>query len=308
MFYTANSLDINTIIQNIDGIQLGDANTFTGSSNQHEKLPVLTIDTPLCRAAIALQGAQLLDFVRKSDQQKLIWCSPKAIFKKGKAVRGGIPVCFPWFGAHQTDSSKPNHGFVRDHDWTLLSASNNSDGELTLSFGFNSCSETLELFPHSFEAQLDFTLGNSVDIRFSVKNTSDTEMPCSWALHSYLPVTDLAATEVVGLDGCNYLNTVGSPSHEIQSGPVTFPCEVDRVYADVGHSQTINSGSRIIVVSGENCPTAIVWNPGAELASTMADLGAKASREFVCVERGAAFSNAWSIASGEQKTATASVK
>lgn len=307
MFYTANSLDINTIIQNIDGIQLGDTNTFAGSSNQIEELPVLIIDTPLCRAAIALQGAQLLEFVRKSDQQKLIWCSPKAIFKKGKAVRGGIPVCFPWFGAHQTDSSKPNHGFVRDNDWTLLNASNNSGGELTLSFGFNSCSETLELFPHSFTAQLEFTLGNSVEIRFSVKNTSDSEMPCSWALHSYLPVTDLAATEVVGLDGCNYLNTVGSPSHEVQSGPVTFPSEVDRVYADVGHSQTINSGTSIIV-SGENCPTAIVWNPGVELAGTMADLGSSASREFVCVERGAAFSNAWSIASGEEKIATASIR
>lgn len=308
MPYTANSLDINNIIQNIDGVKLDNSATLASESSQNcNDLPILTIDTPLCQAVIALQGAQLLNFVRKSDDQPLIWCSPKAIFKKGKAVRGGIPLCFPWFGAHQFDSSKPKHGFVRDNDWQLLSAKRNSDGAIALGFGFSSCKETLALFPHNFEAQLDFTLGNAIDITFSVKNTSSSDMPCSWALHSYLPVTELDNTEVLGLDGCNYLDTVGSLSNETQSGPVTFSGEVDRVYADVGHSQTINSATSIIV-SGENCPTAIVWNPGVELAATMADLGSSASKEFVCVERGAAFSNAWSIASGEEKTAKASIR
>lgn len=306
MFYSANTLDINSIIDNIDGIHLSDSNTYRGT-NSDDSLPLLVIDTPLCQGAIALQGAQLLEFTRKKDNQALIWCSPKAIYKKGKAVRGGIPVCFPWFGAHQDDSSKPNHGFVRDNDWILKSASSNSGGELQLSFAFNSCADTLALFPHHFEARLDFTLGNSVDIAFSVRNTGDGDMPCSWALHSYLPVSDINATEVLGLDGCDYLNTVGGRRHESQSGAVSFSGEVDRVYADVGHSQTINSDTRITVI-GENCPTAIVWNPGIELASTMADLGAAASKMFVCVERGAAFSNAWSIAKGETKTAKASVK
>lgn len=311
MFYSASASDINNIINTIDGIQLSDSSALIGSAEQSgDNLPVLIIDTSLCRAAITLQGAQLLHFERKSDGQPLVWCSPQAIYQKGKAVRGGIPVCFPWFGAHQSDSSKPNHGFVRDNDWKLLSASQNNRGELQLSFEFSSCDETIKLFPHSFNARLNFTLGDSVEATFSVKNTSDSDMPCSWALHSYLPVTNLDSTEILGLDGCHFLNTVGTPSNEIQNGAVTFPGEVDRVYADVGHSQNIvsSTANSNIVVSGENCPTAIVWNPGRELASTMTDLGSDASREFVCVERGAAFSNAWNIASGEEKTATISIK
>lgn len=299
MTYIADLDQISAAIAICNDIRLSDSRTVFESE---EVLPLLIIDTPLCRAVISIQGAQLLEFVRKSDNSPLLWCSPNAIFQKNKAVRGGIPVCFPWFGAHATDTSKPNHGFVRENDWHLEKASNLDDGAALLRFSFNSCTETLNLFPHAFKTTLEFTLGNSIGIQLSVKNLSDAEMPCSWALHSYLPVSHVDEVEIHGLDGNEYLDTVGVPTVRKQTGAVTFSGEVDRVYRDVGEAQIIQC-QKSLRISGHDCPTAIVWNPGAELASGMADLGEMASKGFVCLERGAAFDNAWSIAPGEEISA-----
>lgn len=303
MFDTADTHTIEAVIKHIDGLSLSDSRTLFASD---EVLPVLVIDTPQCQATIAMQGAQLLNFERKADALALVWCSPNAVYKKGKAVRGGIPVCFPWFGAHPSDSNKPNHGFVRDHDWQLEKAVNKNNGELLLSFKFNSSVQSLALFPHEFEATLEFSLGQNIDIQFTVDNLSDTAMPISWALHSYLPVNDISSVSVDGLDQCQYLDTVGNLSNETQAGSVYFNGEVDRVYAQVPKIQTIKTVPPISITA-DNCPTAIVWNPGCELASNMGDLGAEASTTFVCVERGAAFTDAWSIEAGTRQSASVKI-
>lgn len=303
MFETADTLAIDEVVKHIDGLSLSDSHTLFASN---DVLPILVIDTPLCRATIAMQGAQLLNFERKTDALPLVWCSPKAVYKKGKAVRGGIPVCFPWFGAHPSDSNKPNHGFVRDHDWQLEKAVERDDGELLLSFKFNSSAQSLTLFPHEFEATLEFSLGQNIDIHFKVDNLSHAAMPISWALHSYLPVNDISSVSVDGLDQCKYLDTVGNLSNKTQAGPVYFDGEVDRVYAQVPKIQTIKSVPPISITA-DNCPTAIVWNPGCELASNMGDLGAEASTTFICVERGAAFSDAWIIKAGTSQSASVKI-
>ena len=303
MFDTADPHAIAAVVKHIDGLSLSDSCTLF---NSDEALPILVIDTPLCQAKIAVQGAQLLNFERKIDTLELVWCSPKAVYRKGKAVRGGIPVCFPWFGAHPSDNNKPNHGFVRDHDWQLVHAANRNNGELLLSFKFNSSAQSLTLFPYEFEATLEFNLGKNIDIHFTVDNLSDSAMPCSWALHSYLPVTDINSVSVDGLDQCQYLDTVGSPSNKMQAGPVFFSGEVDRVYTQVPKVQSIKTVPPISI-TGDHCPTAIVWNPGCKLASSMSDLGAEASTKFICVERGAAFSDAWSIAAGTSQSANVNI-
>tara|TARA_B100000809_G_C15135390_1_gene530338 strand:+ start:492 stop:1409 length:918 start_codon:yes stop_codon:yes gene_type:complete len=304
MFDTADTHAIEAVIKHIDGLSLSDSRTLFASD---EVLPMLVIDTPQCQATIAMQGAQLLNFERKTDALSLVWCSPKAVYKKGKAVRGGIPVCFPWFGAHPSDNNKPNHGFVRDHDWQLDRAVNKKNGELLLSFKFNSSAQSLTLFPHEFEATLEFNLGQNIDIYFKVDNLSDATMPVSWALHSYLPVTDINSVSVDGLDQCRYLDTVGSLSNKTQVGPIYFNGEVDRVYSQVPDIQTINTAPAISI-TGDHCPTAIVWNPGCKLASSMNDLGAEASTTFICVERGAALSDAWRIDAGTSQSASVKIR
>lgn len=307
MLNTTDSSTIESIIASEPTISLKRSSDVFESQDTENTLPVLAIETSQFSAAIAIQGAQLLTFNRKQDDKPLLWCSPNALFKQGKAVRGGIPICFPWFGAHPTDNTKPNHGFVRDNDWQLQYAQTNAaTGSTTIRFSFASTDTTLALFPHNFLTELEFTLSDKVEIKLSVHNQSSTDMPCSWAMHSYLPVDTLSQVEINGLDGVSYLDTTGTPSEEIQSGSVTLNGEVDRVYKKVGQLQTIHSKHNIDI-SGDNCPTAIVWNPGVELAASMADLGEVASTQFVCLERGAAFTDAWSISPNEIKTATVSI-
>ena len=274
--------------------------------NSKEAFPLLIIETQKFLAVIALQGAQLLEFKIKSSQNTqeipLIWLSPKAIFSQGKAVRGGIPLCFPWFGAHPSDPSKPSHGFVRDRNWQLQRIELNKPEEYKLSFSVNSDQDTLTLFPYEFKAQLEFNLGTQIDIAFSVDNLSQIPMPCSWALHSYLPIQNIDSVTIEGLDGKIFLNTVGEPKQQRQCGNVLFNGELDRIYQQVGSRQRVNTRNALDIY-GENCPSAIVWNPGTQLAAKMADLGSEASREFICLERGATLQESWNIPAGKRETA-----
>ena len=298
------------------GVRLCDSARYYKSK---EALPLLIIETQTFLAVFAIQGAQLLEFNIKPSQKaqesahntqeaSLIWLSPQAIFTQGKAVRGGIPLCFPWFGAHPSDTNKPSHGFVRGRNWQLQQIKLNDSGQCKLTFSIINDQEMLALYPYAFKAQLEFNLSEQIDITFSVDNLSQTTMPCTWALHSYLPIQDIDKVSIDGLEGRQYLNTVGpAKQQQQQHGSVRLSGEVDRIYQQVGSRQLINS-KRALEIHGENCPSAIVWNPGTVLAAQMADLGISASREFICLERGAALNEGWNIPANGQEVAKIRIK
>ncbi|MDI3323076.1 D-hexose-6-phosphate mutarotase [Pontibacterium granulatum] len=277
--------------------------SLTSSADCYDKpgLPLLQISNQSCDAIIALQGAQLLEFTRK-DGTNLLWLSPHAIFAEGKAIRGGIPVCLPWFGINHQDPSKPKHGFVRNQDWHLI-AIHEPDTETTeLVFAYTACEEDLKLFPHAFSAQLTLRLSHLIDIQLQVSNHSDSDAEFSWALHSYHPVETLADAGVSGLAGLNYLDNLQGLKSVNQAGDIRFHGEVDRVYESVPTRQQI-TGTPNLTITGENCPTAIVWNPGAANAAAMTDVGEEIHQQFICVERGAAFADSWILGSGESRSA-----
>ena len=280
--------------------------TLTDSVQQYQKsspaLPLLHISNQSCEAVIALQGAHLLQFKPHSGAE-LLWLSPNAIFAEGTAIRGGIPVCLPWFGVNQKDPSKPKHGFVRNQDWQL-SEVHEPDPHITeLVFTFESSTEDLTLFPHPFSAQLHIALSNEIELKLTLHNRSASNAEFSWALHSYHPVANLSSTAVAGLSGLNYLDNLQGLKPTLQDGNIRFNEEVDRVYESVPAAQKI-LGQPAINICGQNCETAIVWNPGAENAAAMSDVGEGIHQQFVCVERGAAFGNSWVLAPGESRQAT----
>lgn len=285
-------------IQLAPSVSISNSCVLYGSS---EALTLLTVESPLCSAVIALQGAQLLEFKPKGSQPWL-WLSPKAIFQDGHPIRGGIPVCAPWFGVNQQDPTKPKHGFVRDRDWQLSHITESPTGVVKLTFQLNSEVDDLTLLPHEFSLKLTLTLSESIDISFSVHNLSSSVMPFSWALHSYFCVDSLKAVRVSGLENNTYLDATNAFLSIKQKGAVCFMSEVDRVYESVGAEQEIK-GSPGLLIKGDNCPTAIVWNPGAELAEKMADITAAHYDEYICVERGAAFGNTWTLAPNQSVTA-----
>ncbi|MFV8782377.1 D-hexose-6-phosphate mutarotase [Microbulbifer sp. SA54] len=268
--------------------------TDSGALYGKPGLDLVLVETDLCRAVIALQGAQVLEFAA-AGRAPLLWVSPQAVFEPGTAVRGGVPLCLPWFGVNRADPGKPKHGLVRNQLWELASSAAQPDGRVALVFTYQHRGDAL--FAADFSCELTVLLGAELEFALNLTNTSDQSAEFSWALHSYFAVEDIAEVAVEGLDGVEYLDKTLDFARCRLEGRQTFAGEVDRVFELATAEQQIVTPSPIRTRS-ENCHTVIVWNPGDALAASLADVGAH-YREFVCVEHGNAFANSWQLGAGE---------
>jgi glucose-6-phosphate 1-epimerase len=276
------------------------------SFDANEPLPLLAIDNGACRAILALQGAHVLSFIPRG-QSDLVWLSPQAQLCSGKAIRGGIPVCLPWFGVNQRDPQKPKHGFARTSRWTLEQASTDANGITQLQLGLRKFAQSPhELFAYCFSAQLNITFAEQLTLALQVDNCSGESMPLSWALHSYHPVSNLDNTSISGLKDTDYLDNTRALHRFTQRGDPIFRGEFDRAYMQAGSEQTIN-GNPAIRINAVNAPSAIVWNPGDRNSHDMADLGANQFREFICLERGAAFDDELLLAPNSSMQASVTI-
>ena len=267
-----------------------------------EGLPLLVVNTPACHAVIALQGAHLLEFT-PVGAAPLLWLSPNCVFTAGNALRGGVPVCLPWFGPNREDPSKPKHGFARNTPWNLTSVTDNGGAGCELTFTLVSAPNAL--FAYAFTAQLKMTLGKTAKLELSMSNTDSKAFACSWALHSYHPVSSLEKVRVKGLSGRDYLDNLEGHARKHQAEDVRFDGEVDRVFPGIENSLSIEEAdsTKPITITHHNCPSVIVWNPGATNAAKIADIGPGQEQHYICVERGAVLSEEWQIASGATQSA-----
>lgn len=252
--------------------------------------PVVRILNRHAKASIALHGAHLIDYC-PADEEPVIFTSKAAIFREGKAIRGGIPICWPWFSAHPEKS--PSHGYARISFWKLESVSRDDDHTF-LTFSLPVRDET------GLSARLDFVIGKELQLTLTSFNEGKSAQTFSEALHSYFNVTDSRKTQVHGLDGCSYLNTVGAESTGIQNGPLTFSDELDQIYAsdaDVTIVDQVNQ--RRIHLAKSQSGSTIAWNPGLEKGGSMADLLDEEIHAFVCVETANVRSQSISLPPGE---------
>lgn len=258
-------------------------------------LPLLTVETPLCSAVISLQGAQLLEF-KATNGDPLLWLSPNCDFTPGIALRGGVPLCLPWFGVNQKDPKKPKHGFARNQFWELGETIAHPDGVIELTFLFQS--DANDLFPHDFSAEVRMILGESAKVELTINNTDTEEFDCSWAMHNYHRVSSLREVKVEGLAERNYFDNFENYAEKYQSGDVSFPGPVDRVYPAVENAVAIN-GSPSIQITHHNSPSVVVWNPGPEAAAKITDIGEGNEQFYICVERGAVLGEQWHLEPGK---------
>ncbi|WP_232522361.1 D-hexose-6-phosphate mutarotase [Marinimicrobium alkaliphilum] len=263
-------------------------------------IPLLQVVTDHCVALIALQGAQLLSF-QALNQAPLLWLSPACDFTPGKPLRGGIPVCLPWFGPHPTDDGQPKHGFARTRDWALETAAMSDDGSVTLVFALDSPGHPG--FEHPFRARLTMVLNQRIKLDLTIHNIGEKPFETTWALHSYHPVQDLKAARVLGLKGRDYLDNLAQLARKTLTEDLAFNGEVDRAFPGVDEPLMVETGEHRIHIEHANCPSVITWNPGPENAAGMADVGAGNEQGFVCVERGAVHDDAWTLAPGETRQA-----
>lgn len=263
-----------------------------------QELPGWRIENPHCRALISTQGAQVLSF-QTGTEPPLLWLSEQAVYAPGKAIRGGIPLCFPWFGPHPDDHSKPAHGFARNRPWQLTQATQGATGH-RLVFALRADAATLALWPHAFLAELMIELGRELQLTLTVHNTGPQPFTFTHAFHSYFPVAAIEHACVDGLDGSQCIDQLAlartpTPHH----GPVRCQGETDRIYVGAGGRYRIKAppggGIRI---GAPGCHSAIVWNPGQAKTARLGDMAADAWRGMICVECGNVESDTVTVAAG----------
>lgn len=244
--------------------------------------PYVEIDHAAATAKIALQGAHIFSWTPRGHRE-LLYTSPTAQFRLGKAIRGGVPVCWPWFNAHPDDESLPSHGFARTSTFELVSGSEDADA-VQLTFRLLSTDEMRKLYPHDFALELEISIGASLELRLKTTNVGDDDMPVGGALHSYLAVSDIEKVHLSGLDGIAYIDTVGAEKIERQKGDISINKEVDRIYIDTSDSVTLHDTTRTIQISKSGSSSTVIWNPWVEKAAALDDMPDDDFRNFVCVE------------------------
>lgn len=222
-------------------------------------LETLELETPASTCTIALHGAQVLSFQPRGERDWL-WVSERASFQVGKALRGGIPICFPWFGPHPERSDLPAHGFARTRLWRVARLETVDAARVRAELELVPDAEALRVFPHALVARLTVTVGEALELGFAVENRGSAPLTFEVALHSYLTVSDAGAVEVGGLGGSGYVDKVAGGARRRQDAePIRFEGEVDRVY-DSGGPVTLAdpAGRRTIRVETAGAGSTVV--------------------------------------------------
>lgn len=248
-------------------------------------LTVAEISNDYAQASVALHGAHVLSF-QPRGQQPVLWLSRHSHYKIGKAIRGGIPVCWPWFAAHPRDSSKPSHGVARTTVWTVSSSEALADGSTQLRLELRDSEETQALWPHAFRIALTMTVGRTLQVDLNIHNPGEAPFVCTGALHTYFTVSDIANVTILGLEACAYLDKVAHDGHKTQQGPITITAETDRIYLNTTADCLIvdSAWQRQIRVAKQGSRTTVVWNPWTDKSKQMADFGDDEYHGMVCVE------------------------
>ncbi|MGF1513943.1 MAG: D-hexose-6-phosphate mutarotase [Elainellaceae cyanobacterium] len=247
--------------------------------------PIIEIDNGSATATVSLYGGQVLSFQPKGEPKPVLFLSENAYYREGKAIKGGAPVCWPWFGPDPEGKGRPNHGFVRNRLWNVVKVQGSSDAT-TVVLGVSANDETQAIWPQSFELSIEITVNTSLAIALVTRNTGSSAFSITQALHTYFAVGDIAQVAVLGLDGTEYIDKVDGGATKPQSGKVTIDQEVDRIYLGVPSKLVVDDGAlgrKINVVSGGS-QTAVVWNPWAEISAQSGDLTDEAYKGMVCVE------------------------
>lgn len=244
-----------------------------------EEFPILKIETKLCSAEISLYGAQVLRWA-PAGQKPVIYMSPKAVFRKGKALRGGIPLCWPWFGKNTEDASLPSHGVARISTWQIGSCEEGEDGRVRLLLALP---PEQELMPSGAVAM---EIGDELTISLLTLDVPRT-MPFSAAMHTYFAVSDYEQVAVTGLEECAFTEFADDAVPHPED-PLIPLGHIDRIYHPVPENAEITlhdpAWNRSIRICRAASGSAVVWNPGAALAAGMGDLGAGEERGFLAVE------------------------
>ncbi|MCU1758160.1 D-hexose-6-phosphate mutarotase [Pseudomonas sp. 14P_8.1_Bac3] len=290
---------------NVEAVKLDELNCWRIRHGQAELL-------------VAQQGAHILSY-QLAGQPPLIWLNDEAVFKAGKSIRAGVPVCWPWFGnlarnpssvqAMRTSEEPPAaHGFVRAMDWALGGIETEGESlkvEFTLPYpegGFPG-------WPHQVDLTLSIRLDEQLHISLASHNRGNDTVTLSQALHSYFAVSDVRHVHVEGVDGLSYIETLEDWTTKAQRGDLRFTGETDRIYLDTPQKLSIvdPAWERRIELTSSGSRTAVIWNPWIERAAAFSDMADDGWQRMLCIETANVMDDVVTLAPGASHTLGVSI-
>lgn len=281
-------------------------------SEQHGELNCWRITSDSAELLMAQQGAQVLSYQRLGEPP-LLWLSDQALFKHGKSVRAGVPVCWPWFGNLQRNpeavrnqfkgSEAPAHGLARGRDWQLLGIDSSGDS-VQLEFTLPESQGDLPGWPHQVELKLSIVMGEQLSLNLTSTNLGNDRVTLSQALHSYFAVSDVRSVRVEGVTGLNYIETLADWEQRTQPADLTFSGETDRIYLNTPSLLSIvdPTWNRRIRLSCSGSRSAVIWNPWTERAAELADMADDGWQRMLCIETANVWDDLVELAPGASHT------
>jgi glucose-6-phosphate 1-epimerase len=269
------------------------------------------VASPHMEGEVHLQGAHVARYRPAAERHPVLFVSAKSLYAPGKAIRGGVPLIFPWFGAKADNPSAPQHGFARVAPFAVESVWSEPGGGVTVVLRLAADDGTRRAWPHEFVARYRVTMGDALELGFEVENRSAGPFTYEEALHTYLTVGDIRQATIEGLAGTAFIDKVDGFTRKREGrAPIRLAGETDRVYLDTTATCTVDDPvlGRRLVVDKQGSASTVVWNPWAEKAKGLADLGDDEWSRMVCIETANAADNAVTLAPGARHELRAVVR
>jgi glucose-6-phosphate 1-epimerase len=267
----------------------------------HGGLPYLSVATKTCAAGLYLLGAHLCHWQPGGHPHPVLWMSGESRFEPGVAIRGGVPICFPWFGPKAGDPAAPPHGIARIRPWTLEDVEAEPDGSVRV---------RLTLASDGFSLAYDVCLGLTLSMALTVGNPGQVTLTFEEALHTYLAVGDVRQVGVTGLAGATYVDKTDDARRKTQAEDIlAVTAETDRLYLDTEAEIVVTDPGmrRRLSVGKIGSRSSVVWNPWVAKSRKMPDFGDEEWPGMICVETANAADNAVTLAAGASHTMTATI-
>ena len=290
---------------NVEAVKLDQLNCWRIRQGQAELL-------------VAQQGAHILSY-QLAGQPPLIWLNDEAVFKTGKSIRAGVPVCWPWFGTFErnppsvqamrvSDQPASAHGLVRALDWELEGIETEGDS-LNVVFALPVPENGLPGWPHQVDLKLNIRLDEQLQIDLTSHNRGTDSVTISQALHSYFAVSDVRNVHVEGVDGLEYIETLDNWNTVTQHGDLRFSGETDRIYLNTPDKLSIvdPAWERRIELTARGSRSAVIWNPWTERAAAFSDMADDGWQRMLCIETANVLGDVVTLAPGESHTLGVSI-
>ena len=267
---------------------------ITGFAHLHD-LPCYQLQCAEASVVVSAYGGQVLSY-QPSPGQELLWLSPLAVWHQQQPIRGGVPVCWPWFGM-SSEANFPQHGFARTRIWALESVEMRNQ-LVDLRFSLKISEQDKIYWPHNTQVSVLFTLGDTLSISLVNTNLGDETVTLTQALHTYFPIEDIHQLKASGFSGSKYIEFAEGPYPQT-TDEVLFDRETDRVYTDLGPVQLLHTPQGIIEVSRENSQSAVLWNPWIEKSQRLGRFNPEDYLTMVCLEAANVLEDKVVLAPGE---------